>query len=452
MAIHSIILKSELEGNLRLDAEYYQPEYLNLEKRFDSLKTKVIDEISESVISFGAYSLTSYIEWQKSGVPYINVGDIHNGYINLDNVKYISEKVNEILKKSQVKNGQVLLTMAGTIGNAAVAHNFLKIANANQAIAKIKLLSNFSPYYLTAFLNSKYGLLQTQRQIVSSVQSNIFLGTIKQFKVPIFDNKIMESIGDVYKSFLDELENSKLLYQEAEDLLLEELGLKDFESENKFFSIVNLSDVKNANRFDAEYFQGEYNKLNKKISNYKVNKLEYFVKNYSTGFPFKSENYQEIGIPLIRINNIKRGYLDLNDTAYLSENDYQLSPKDTAKTGDIVLSMSGTIGMSAVIPDNISKCSINQRILRITPKEIDKDYFVFLLNSVIGLYQLEQIGTGGVQINISYKDIKNILIPVLPQKTQQKIADLVQKSHEARKKSKELLDEAKRKVEKIIEK
>ena len=376
MAIHSIILKSELEGNLRLDAEYYQPEYLNLEKRFDSLKTKVIDEISESVISFGAYSLTSYIEWQKSGVPYINVGDIHNGYINLDNVKYISEKVNEILKKSQVKNGQVLLTMAGTIGNAAVAHNFLKIANANQAIAKIKLLSNFSPYYLTAFLNSKYGLLQTQRQIVSSVQSNIFLGTIKQFKVPIFDNKIMESIGDVYKSFLDELENSKLLYQEAEDLLLEELGLKDFESENKFFSIVNLSDVKNANRFDAEYFQGEYNKLNKKISNYKVNKLEYFVKNYSTGFPFKSENYQEIGIPLIRINNIKRGYLDLNDTAYLSENDYQLSPKDTAKTGDIVLSMSGTIGMSAVIPDNISKCSINQRILRITPKEIDKDYFV----------------------------------------------------------------------------
>ncbi|MEK7553120.1 MAG: restriction endonuclease subunit S [Patescibacteria group bacterium] len=451
MAIHSIILKSELEGNLRLDAEYYQPEYLNLEKRFDSLKTKVIDEISESVISFGAYSLTSYIEWQKSGVPYINVGDIHNGYINLDNVKYISEKVNEILKKSQVKNGQVLLTMAGTIGNAAVAHNFLKIANANQAIAKIKLLSNFSPYYLTAFLNSKYGLLQTQRQIVSSVQSNIFLGTIKQFKVPIFDNKIMESIGDVYKSFLDELENSKLLYQEAEDLLLEELGLKDFESENKFFSIVNLSDVKNANRFDAEYFQGEYNKLNKKISNYKVNKLEYFVKNYSTGFPFKSENYQEIGIPLIRINNIKRGYLDLNDTAYLSENDYQLSPKDTAKTGDIVLSMSGTIGMSAVIPDNISKCSINQRILRITPKEIDKDYFVFLLNSVIGLYQLEQIGTGGVQINISYKDIKNILIPVLPQKTQQKIADLVQKSHEARKKAKELLEEAKQKVENLIE-
>lgn len=34
---------------------------------------------------------------------------------------------------------------------------------------------------------------------------------------------------------------------------------------------------------------------------------------------------------------------------------------------------------------------------------------------------------------------------------QQKIADLVVKSHEARKKSKELLEEAKRKVEEMIE-
>ena len=74
-----------------------------------------------------------------------------------------------------------------------------------------------------------------------------------------------------------------------------------------------------------------------------------------------------------------------------------------------------------------------------------------VLNSVVGLYQLKRIGTGGVQTNISYRDIKNILIPVLPKETQQKIAELVRKSYQARKKSKELLEEAKRKVEEIIE-
>ena len=176
------------------------------------------------------------------------------------------------------------------------------------------------------------------------------------------------------------------------------------------------------------------------------------TKDYSTGYTFKSENYQEEGIPLIRINNIRKGFIDLTDTAYLSDGDYLLSPKDIAKSGDIVLSMSGTIGMSAVIPSDVVKCSINQRILRFTPKDIDPDFLALVLNSIVGIFQLGRIGTGGVQTNISYKDIQNILIPVFPNATKMKIAELVRKSHEARKKSKELLIEAKRKVEEMIEK
>lgn len=79
----------------------------------------------------------------------------------------------------------------------------------------------------------------------------------------------------------------------------------------------------------------------------------------------------------------------MSNSAYLSKKDYSLSPKDNAKSGDIILSMSGTIGMTAVIPDDIPKCSINQRILKITPKNIDKDFLVLLLNSAVGSYQLE---------------------------------------------------------------
>ena len=48
--------------------------------------------------------------------------------------------------------------------------------------------------------------------------------------------------------------------------------------------------------------------------------------------------------------------------------------------------------------------------------------------------------------------MENLWIPSVKVETQQKIADLVRKSHGARKKSKELLEEAKRKVEEMIEK
>jgi len=234
-------------------------------------------------------------------------------------------------------------------------------------------------------------------------------------------------------------------------LLLEELGLKDFDGKAGLWSIVNLSETKKVNRIDAEYFQPKYEKLISKIKNKNPQTLETFIKNHSTGFPFQSENYQEAGIPLIRINNILKGHLDLSNSAFLTEKDYLLSPRDVAKPGDIVLSMSGSIGMTALVPKDIPKSIINQRILRITPQNIEKDYLVLLLNSIIGSYQLERIGTGGLQTNISYKDIKNILIPVLSKLTQQKIAELVRKSHESRKKAKELLEQAKRKVEELIE-
>lgn len=448
----SIIKYSDTSKEDRIDAEYYQPEYLKVEERLASIKTCSIEEISESVVNFGAYSLCNHIEWQESGVPYLNVRNIKEGYIDFENVKFISEKVNDILKKSKVKERQVIITMAGTIGNSAITHKVPKRINSNQATAKITLKKGFSPYYLVAFLNSYYGRKQTEREIVSSVQPNIFLRQIKNFKVPVVSKEKQKVVEKIYIAGLEELENSKSLYQQAKDLLLEELGLKNFEPENDLSYVVDFSDTESVGRLDAEYFQPKYDELLEKIRMHNPKNLENFIESYSTGYPFQSVNYQEEGIPLIRINNIKSGYLDLSDTAYLSEKDYLLSPKDTAKSGDIVLSMSGTIGTAAIVPNNIPQSSINQRILRITPKDIDKYYLTILLNAIIGLYQLQRVGTGGVQTNIGYKDIKQILIPILPKLTQRKIADLVHQSHAARKKAKQLLEQAKQKVEDLIEK
>ncbi|MFH1968382.1 MAG: restriction endonuclease subunit S [bacterium] len=444
---YSIIKKSQLEGALRLDAEYYQPEYLELEKRFTKLETKSLEEISKSIISFGAYSLTSYIEWQESGVPYINVGDIHEGYIDFSSVKYISEKVNEILKKSKVSNGQVLLTMAGTIGNAAVVQNLSKGANANQAIAKITPL-DISPYYLTAFFNSKYGLLQTQREIVSSVQANIFLGQIKKFKIPIFDKKITAGIDKEYKDFLNELENSKKFYQEAESLLLEELGLKDFFNKESLFSVVNLSDVKNANRIDAEYFQSKFNTLLAKIKTQKLDDLVSIKKGFEPG----SKAYQESGKLFMRVSSVsKEGIID-KDQKYLSDELYQKFKKDfEPKVGEILLTKDATPGIAYVLKEPVEGI-ICGGILKLKIKEnIEPEFLALCINSIVGKSQVERDAGGSVIAHWKPEQVRDLQMPILSKSVQQKISDLVKKSHNARKKAKELLDEAKTKVEKLIE-
>src|SRR3989344_5442397 len=451
---YSIIKKSELERALRMDAEYYQPEYLDVKKKLNTIKTESFENLAESILSFGAYSLTSNIEWKKDGVPYVNVGDIHDGFIDYTNVKYISEKVDKILHKSQLKEKDIVLTMAGTIGNAAVVHNIQNNhINGNQAIAKIKLKKNISPYYITAFLNSRYGQLQTLREVVSSVQANIFLGPIKKFKIPIFHENDSKKVESLYKKFLNELEKSKHFYSQAENLLLEEVGVEKDISSYHIFSIVNFSQIQKANRMDAEYFQPgpfQFGEL-VSVTDFKTQPLSDFV-DMKKGFEPGSEAYQEEGKLFIRVSSLSKEGITDKDQKYLSEKLYQELKKDyEPKKGEILLTKDATPGIAYVLKEPIEGL-VAGGVMRLKLKEdIEPEYLALCINSSIGQMQVQRDAGGSIIKHWKPSQIKTMLIPTAAKPTQEKIANLVRKSHEARKKSKELLEEAKRKVEELIE-
>ena len=69
-----------------------------------------------------------------------------------------------------------------------------------------------------------------------------------------------------------------------------------------------LSNTQEVGRIDAEYFQPKYEDVIDKIKKYKCGYalLENFIENYSTGYPYKSEKYQNSGVPVIRIANIEK--------------------------------------------------------------------------------------------------------------------------------------------------
>jgi len=155
-------------------------------------------------------------------------------------------------------------------------------------------------------------------------------------------------------------------------------------------------------------------------------------------------------LALIRINNIKNANLDMSNAVFLKSEAKNLSPKDKVKQNDILISMSGSIGLSCVVRENIN-AMINQRILKISIENFNTDVLVIFLNSIFGKLQFERIGTGGVQTNISSSDMQNILIPKIDLQTQEKIAQKIKQSFSLRAKSKDLLQSAKAKVQSAIE-
>lgn len=463
MITYSIIQKLQLEGAHRIDAEYFKPDYLLVEKKLKGIKTITIDEISESVVNFGAYSLCNYIAWKVTGLPYLNVGNIRDGFIDFDGVKFIDESVNETLRKSKVKEGQVILTMAGTIGNAAVAHNIPPKTNSNQATAKITLKKEYSPYYLAAFLNSYYGRNQTLREIVSSVQPNIFLWQIKRFKVPVVPKDKEQEIENKYRQGLDTREKANALYSQAENMLLEELGLKNFKVEDDLSYTVNFSDVKSARRADAEFFQPKHDKSISKIKSQKSKLLDLLPLEKLCSIrrgDFIDPTYyvEKSKRAYIRIKELPaKGDINLDVITYIDDN-YSVQNLETLLEGDFVFAGIGaTLGKTARIPKELegSFYSNNTACFRIRKdfgKKVDTYYLQVVLQSAVCQSQFERRQAQTAQAKIADEELKTVLLPILPESVQQKIAELVCQSHEARKKANELLEEAKRKVENLIEK
>ncbi|OGD67115.1 hypothetical protein A3F08_00875 [Candidatus Berkelbacteria bacterium RIFCSPHIGHO2_12_FULL_36_9] len=255
----------------------------------------------------------------------------------------------------------------------------------------------------------------------------------------------------VQKSFTY-LADSKIFYQEAESLLLKKLGLDDFKSEHKLFSIVNLSNCEKANRIDAEYFQPKFEELISKIRKQNHSKLGDLV-SMQKGFEPGSEAYQENGKAFIRVSNLSKDGIDSSDQKYIIEDLYQsLKSNYQPQVGEILLTKDATPGNAYVVKESIDGI-ISSGILRLKLKDkIESEYLALCLNSLVGKMQAKRDAGGSIISHWKPEQIRNILIPVLSKPIQQKIAELVQKSHSARQKSKELLESAKKKVEEIIEK
>lgn len=452
MITYSIINRSELEGALRLDAEYYQPEYLEVVNKVSKMPHDTLENISESILSFGAYSLTSFIQWKESGIPFITAEDVKEGFIDLTNVRFIDEKVDGILKKSRVHENEVLLAMSGKVGDAAVAVNIPARLNSNQDIVKIKLKKDYSPYFLAVFLNSKFGRLQVLRLPVGSVQQHIFLWQTKSLLIPKFSEIFVREIENLYKLGLSELQNSKILYQQAEILLLEELYLSSevLAKEEVLSFIVNLSDLKNAKRVDAEYFQPKYDKLLEKIKQIEPQVLTDVIENVSAKLdPTKTPDSEFKYVELANINSsigIVDGYTEVLGKEAPSR------AKRLLRKGDVVVSsIEGSLEKVALVDDVQDGYIASTGFFQFRSKELLPEAILILAKSIVLQWQFKKHCAGTILTAVPSESLRKMFVPTIPKPTQEKIAELVRKSHEARKQSKEVLETAKRKVEEMIE-
>lgn len=348
-----------------------------------------------------------------------------------------------------------MLTIAGTIGNSAVAYKLPDFTNSNQAIANITLKDDISPFYVSTYLNSKYGKLQTKRLTISSVQPNLLLIQVKNIKVPILDFDFQLFIEKLYKKSHSFQSLSLELYSQAEQILLDELSILDWKPKHRLSFIKNFSDTQATNRIDAEYFQPMYEEMLKAVKSSKSHACLGDVVSIKKCIEPGSEAYQDSGIPFVRVSNLSKIGINSDNQQFLTETLYDTFKAHQPKKGEILLSKDASPGIAYHLKDAPGKMIPSSGILRLTVKDaarVNPEYLTIVLNSVIVQKQIERDIGGSIINHWLVNQVKNTSIPILPILTQKQISEKANRSFSDREQSRRLLDVAKHGVEMAIEK
>jgi type I restriction enzyme, S subunit len=164
-------------------------------------------------------------EFKDQGVNFIKIESLEeNGTIIPNKVAFIDEQTHEMLKRSQLKENDILISIAGALGRVALVNKETLPANTNQALAIIRLKkeSKLKLKYLYYFLNSPKVKKEIDAINVQAAQANLSLSNINDLTVLYPEFEEQTAIANVLQCADDELQ---LLKKKREQLKEQKKGL-----------------------------------------------------------------------------------------------------------------------------------------------------------------------------------------------------------------------------------
>lgn len=146
------------------------------------------------------------------------------------------------------------------------------------------------------------------------------------------------------------------------------------------------------------------------------------------GYAFKSSDYVENGIRVIRIANVQKGYIEDSAPAFYPL-DYDGLDKYMLEENDLLISLTGNVGRVALLEKKFLPAALNQRVacLRLKIDKISKRYLFHILNSDFFERQCVFASNGVAQKNMSTEWLKEFEIPLYEKEKQEKIVDILDK-------------------------
>lgn len=360
----------------------------------EGIKGIKLSEIAE-LITKGTTPTTLGYEFQDDGVNFLKIECFdENGNFISDKVAHISEECHEKLKRSQLKAGDVLFSIAGAIGRVAIVTEDMLPANTNQALAIIRIVDEqvYLPY-IKLILTSPIAIAQFEKKKQGVAQLNLSLKDISEIMIPL-------------PSIDKQIELTKL-FSKVSDII--------FKRNEELFALGDLIKA----RFGELFGDAVANPMH-----WPVKKLKDLSVQINSGNTPKggSENYVEEGIAFFRSQNVWKDRLEMDDIVYIDADTHASMKRSSLKHGDILMTKTGRIntensslGRAALYMGEDDMANINGHVYFIRLKaEVNNKFVLRILVSPEYRDLIRSVCVGGIdkrQLNKEHIEDFPIICP-----------------------------------------
>lgn len=348
----------------------------------EDIKRVKLSEIVE-LITKGTTPTTLGYEFQDEGVNFLKIEcfDENGGFIE-SKVAHISEECHKKMKRSQLKNGDILFSIAGAIGRVAIVTEEMLPANINQALAIIRI-SDEQVYlpYIKLILTSPIVIEQFERKKQGVAQLNLSLKDINEISIPLPSKDKQIELAELFDKVVGVISKRNKELSALDDLIkarfVEMFG--DPIQNPKGWEVVTIGDIVTEVRYGTSKPAVEGGKY-----------------------------------PYLRMNNLTAdGHLDLNDLKYIDIPDDEIE-KCVVRKGDVLFNRTNSIelvGKTAVfdLPEDMIIAGYIIRV-RLTEKMLPEVLSQYMnLEALKGI--LRGMAKGAVnQANINAQELQSIKV------------------------------------------
>ena len=390
----------------------------------------------------GTHDTPTYVD---KGIPLITSKNLVKGGIDYSNVKYISEKdAISINERSGVNIGDILFAMIGTIGNPSMVTEDILISIKNVALFKFTFSKNLSNHFVMYFLD--YAQEDMKNKPSGGLQPFVSLNFLRTYLVPVppveeqqrivsiladsinkirninvLKNELTASVKKAKSKILDLAIRGKLIPQDPNDepasVLLERIRAEKEE-------LINQGKIKR-NKKESVIFKGDDN------SYYGIHlpdswnwaSLREIALSISDGSHNPPPNNGS-GIPLLSAANINDNSILMNEISrWITNEEWKIENQRTnIEVGDVLLTIVGSIGRSAVVQNN-NHFALQRSVAVIKPCLINPLYLMHIVQSPQIQKWLTDNSKGTAQKGIYLNALSLMIIPIPPLAEQARIVE-----------------------------